>query len=106
MVGEQIYIDRDLSGTGSETPKAHSGLEKDPDHRSSIYGDFVDRGRVVRSGVSTHIDPRRAPRLRWRIDEGFCGSRHGVGMHGQPARLCGVHTLRASAWIAPAIYQR
>jgi lipoprotein-anchoring transpeptidase ErfK/SrfK len=32
-------------------------LEKDPNHHSSLYGDFVDRsGRIVRAGVSARID--------------------------------------------------
>jgi lipoprotein-anchoring transpeptidase ErfK/SrfK len=32
-------------------------LEKDPNHHSSLYGDFVDgSGRVVRAGVSARID--------------------------------------------------
>ncbi len=32
-------------------------MEKDKDHRSSIYGDFKDRGgRTVRGGVSVRID--------------------------------------------------
>jgi lipoprotein-anchoring transpeptidase ErfK/SrfK len=32
-------------------------LEKDPNHHSSLYGDFVDGyGRIVRAGVSAKID--------------------------------------------------
>ena len=32
-------------------------IEKDKDHRSNLYGSFVDkRGRVVRAGVSTRTD--------------------------------------------------
>jgi lipoprotein-anchoring transpeptidase ErfK/SrfK len=32
-------------------------MEKDANHRSSLYGDFVDRkGRTVRAGVSARID--------------------------------------------------
>jgi lipoprotein-anchoring transpeptidase ErfK/SrfK len=60
MMGEQIVIDSPISSgkRGHSTPTGHfSVLEKDPDHRSSIYGDFVDRsGRVVRAGVSLKID--------------------------------------------------
>ena len=60
MVGEQIAADSPISSgkAGHSTPTGHfSVLEKDPDHRSSIYGDFVDRsGRVVRSGISANID--------------------------------------------------
>jgi lipoprotein-anchoring transpeptidase ErfK/SrfK len=59
-VGDEVYIDTPISSgkRGHETPKGrHSVLEKDPDHRSSIYGDFVDgKGRVVRAGVSLKVD--------------------------------------------------
>ena len=48
MVGDQIYIDSPISSgkRGHETPTgSFRVMEKDPDHRSSIYGDFVDRIR-------------------------------------------------------------
>ena len=60
MVGDQIAADEPISSgkRGHETPHGHfSVMEKDPNHHSSLYGDFVDgRGRVVRAGVSAHID--------------------------------------------------
>jgi lipoprotein-anchoring transpeptidase ErfK/SrfK len=60
MVGEQIAADSPISSgkAGHGTPRGNfSVLEKDPDHHSSIYGDFVDRsGRVVRAGISAKID--------------------------------------------------
>src|SRR5947207_6204133 len=60
MIGEQIVADGPISSgkRGHETPRGHFGvMEKDPNHHSSLYGDFVDRsGRVVRGGVSAHID--------------------------------------------------
>jgi len=60
MIGEQIVADGPISSgkRGHETPRGHfTVLEKDPNHHSSLYGDFVDRsGRVVRAGVSAHID--------------------------------------------------
>ena len=60
MTGEQIYIDSPISSgkAGHSTPTGHfSVMEKDANHRSSIYGNFVDRkGRVVRSGISSKID--------------------------------------------------
>lgn len=60
MVGDQIAADEPVSSgkRGHETPRGHfSVMEKDPNHHSSLYGDFVDaRGRVVRAGVSAHID--------------------------------------------------
>jgi lipoprotein-anchoring transpeptidase ErfK/SrfK len=60
MTGDQIVIDSPISSgkRGHSSPSGHfSVLEKDPNHRSNIYGDFVDRsGRVVRAGVSAKID--------------------------------------------------
>ena len=59
-VGDEIAVDTPISSgkRAGMTPKGdYTVLEKDLDHRSSIYGNFVDRqGRVVRSGVSTKID--------------------------------------------------
>ena len=60
MIGEEIVADAPVSSgkRGHETPRGHfSVMEKDPNHHSSLYGDFVDgSGRVVRAGVSAHID--------------------------------------------------
>jgi lipoprotein-anchoring transpeptidase ErfK/SrfK len=60
MVGDEVAADSPISSgkAGHTTPSGHfSVLEKDPDHRSSIYGDFVDSsGRVVRAGISAKID--------------------------------------------------
>ena len=60
MMGEQVVADGPISSgkRGHETPRGHFNvMEKDPNHHSSLYGDFVDRsGRVVRAGVSAHID--------------------------------------------------
>jgi lipoprotein-anchoring transpeptidase ErfK/SrfK len=57
LVGEEVAIDSPVSTgkRGAPTPKgSFTILQKNRDHRSSIYGDFVDKqGRVVRSGVST-----------------------------------------------------
>ncbi|MDQ6655301.1 MAG: L,D-transpeptidase family protein [Verrucomicrobiota bacterium] len=60
LSGDQVAIDTPIS-SGKRAGMTPSGrfsvLEKDKDHRSSVYGDFVDReGRVVRSGVSVRID--------------------------------------------------
>jgi lipoprotein-anchoring transpeptidase ErfK/SrfK len=87
MVGDEIAADSPISSgkAGHSTPTGHfSVLEKDPDHRSSIYGDFVDRsGRVVRSGISAKADSAPsgthyvgAP-MRWFMR--LTGE--GVGMH-------------------------
>src|SRR5438552_6187992 len=60
MLGEQIVADGPISSgkRGHETPRGHfNEMEKDPNHHSSLYGDFVDgSGRIVRAGVSAHID--------------------------------------------------
>ncbi|MGC1322389.1 MAG: L,D-transpeptidase family protein [Candidatus Udaeobacter sp.] len=87
MIGEQIVADSPISSgkAGHTSPSGDfSVLEKDPDHRSSIYGDFVDgSGRVVRSGISAKIDSAPsgthyvgAP-MRWFMR--LTGE--GVGMH-------------------------
>lgn len=58
--GADIAIDSPISSGKRQgmTPTGHfSVLEKDKDHRSSVYGDFVDgSGRTVRRGVSLKID--------------------------------------------------
>ncbi|MDQ6764627.1 MAG: L,D-transpeptidase family protein [Verrucomicrobiota bacterium] len=60
LAGDQIAIDTPIS-SGKRAGMTPSGrfsvLEKDKDHRSTVYGDFKDRsGRTVRSGVSVRID--------------------------------------------------
>src|SRR6266704_3002779 len=87
MLGEQIVIDSPVSSgkRGHTSPTGHLPvLEKDPNHHSSLYGDFVDSsGRIVRAGVSARIDSAPsgthfvgAP-MKWflRLTE------DGVGMH-------------------------
>ncbi len=87
MVGDEIAIDTPISSGKSAgmTPKgSFTILEKDADHRSNIYGSFVNsRGEVVRSGVSTRIDSapsgttyRGAP-MQWFMRMTW----QGVGMH-------------------------
>ena len=60
MIGDNIAADGPISSgkRGHSSPTGHfSVLEKDPNHHSSLYGDFVDsRGRTVRAGVSARID--------------------------------------------------
>jgi lipoprotein-anchoring transpeptidase ErfK/SrfK len=114
MVGEQIYIDSPISSgkRGHETPKGDFHvLEKDPDHHSSIYGDFVDHsGRVVRSGVSTQIDSApsgthyQGASMKW-----FCRlTPTGVGMHIGilPGYAASHGCVRLPSDIAPLIYQK
>jgi lipoprotein-anchoring transpeptidase ErfK/SrfK len=58
--GDEIAIDSPISSgkRGHTTPTgSFKVMEKDKDHHSSLYGDYRDRsGRVVRAGVSAHID--------------------------------------------------
>jgi lipoprotein-anchoring transpeptidase ErfK/SrfK len=87
MIGDEIVIDSPISSgkRGHSTPSGEMRvLEKEPNHYSSLYGDFVDRsGRIVRAGVSARIDAAPsgthfvgAP-MKWfmRLTE------EGVGMH-------------------------
>ena len=113
MTGDQVYIDSPISSgrRGHETPKGSFHVqEKDPDHHSSVYGNFVDHsGRVVRSGISSVIDSAPsgthfagAP-MKW-----FCRITEGVGMHigilpGYPASH---GCVRLPPEIAPLIYQK
>ncbi len=113
MVGDQIGIDTPVSTgkAGHETPTGKFAIfNKDPDHRSSIYGAFCDRNdRIVRAGVSQLIDSAPsgthfvgAPML-W-----FCEFADGIGMHigilpGYPASH---GCVRLPAEIAPLIYNK
>jgi len=87
VVGEEIVIDSPIS-SGKRGHTSPSGsmkvLEKDPTHHSSLYGDFVDSfGRIVRAGVSMHIDAApsgthfQGAEMKWfmRLTD------EGVGMH-------------------------
>jgi lipoprotein-anchoring transpeptidase ErfK/SrfK len=87
MLGDQIVADGPISSgrRGHESPTGHKHvLEKDPNHHSSLYGDFVDGyGRVVRGGVSARSDSAPSgthfagAAMKWflRLTE------DGVGMH-------------------------
>lgn len=91
-VGEEIGIDSPISSgkRAGMTPKgSFMVVEKDADHRSSLYGDFVNRqGQVVRAGVSTKIDSApsgtsyRGASMRWFMRFGESpGSHRAEGMH-------------------------
>lgn len=60
IVGEEVIIDSPISSgkRGHGTPSgSFTVMEKDKNHRSSLYGDFRDKsGRTVRAGVSSRID--------------------------------------------------
>lgn len=86
-IGEQVVIDSPISsGKRGHTTRTGSFTvrEKDLNHHSSLYGDFVDaHGRVVRAGVSAQIDSAPSgtyfagATMKWfmRLTDG------GVGMH-------------------------
>ena len=87
MVGDEVAADSPISsgkrGHGTPSGQFHV-MEKDADHRSNIYGDYVDaRGRVVRAGISARIDSAPSGThfvgspMTWfmRLTDG------GVGMH-------------------------
>jgi len=114
MVNGDTYIDTPIS-SGKRAGMTPSGsfhvMEKDKDHRSSVYGNFVDsKGRVVRAGISIRIDSAPsgthyvgAPMLYFmRLTD------EGVGMHigilpGYPASH---GCVRLPAEIAPLIYEK
>ncbi|HET6409175.1 MAG TPA: L,D-transpeptidase family protein [Chthoniobacteraceae bacterium] len=111
---DSVYIDTPISSgkrAGSTPTGNFTVLEKDADHRSSIYGDFVDRrGRVVRSGVSLKVDSAPAgTRYLGAPMKFFCRiTWSGVGMHvgilpGYPASH---GCIRLPSDIAPLIYQK
>jgi lipoprotein-anchoring transpeptidase ErfK/SrfK len=87
MIGQQIVADGPISSgkRGHSSPIGHLHvLEKDPNHHSNLYGDFVDHGgRIVRAGVSARIDAApsgthfEGATMKWflRLTE------DGVGMH-------------------------
>lgn len=92
MVGEEIAVDTPISSgkRAGMTPKgSFKVVEKDADHRSSLYGDFVSvkTGKIVRGGVSTRIDSapsgtvyRGAP-MRWFMRFGDGTGHRAEGMH-------------------------
>jgi len=113
MVGNEIAIDTPISSgkAAGMTPTGSFHVqEKDEDHRSNLYGNFVDsKGRVVRAGVSARIDSAPSGTHY----EGcpmyyFMRIADGVGMHvgilpGYPASH---GCIRMPAEIAPMFYQR
>ncbi len=114
MVNEEIAIDSPISSgkTAGMTPTgSFSIIEREKDHRSNIYGDFVDSaGRVVRSGVSVKIDSAPSgTHFRGSPMKYFMRLTHdGVGMHigilpGYPASH---GCIRLPSGIAPLIYNK
>jgi lipoprotein-anchoring transpeptidase ErfK/SrfK len=92
MVGEEIAVDSPISSgkRAGMTPKgSFTIVEKDADHRSSLYGNFVSSrtGNIVRAGVSTRIDSapsgtvyKGAP-MKWFMRFGDSTGHRAEGMH-------------------------
>lgn len=112
LVNGEIAIDTPISSgksKGMTQPGKFKITEKDADHRSNLYGNYVDSdGRVVRGGVSVRIDSAPsgthfvgAP-MRY-----FMRFNGGVGMHvghlpGYPASH---GCVRMPPEIAPLFYK-
>jgi len=109
--GEEVINSPISSGksAGMTSTGSFKVTEKDADHRSNVYGNFVDsQGRTVRSGVSMKIDSapsgtrfQGAP-MRW-----FMRFNGAVGMHvgilpGYPASH---GCVRMPAEVAPLFYR-
>lgn len=87
MVGEEIAADGPISSgkRGHSSPTGHfTVMEKDPNHHSTLYGDYVDSsGRTVRAGVSAQIDSApsgthfQGAAMKWFLRL----TSDGVGMH-------------------------
>ena len=113
LMGDEVYIDTPIS-SGKKAGMTPTGsfqiTQKDKDHRSSLYGDFVDRrGRIVRAGVSTKVDSAPSgtryvgAAMKW-----FCRFNGAIGMHvgilpGYPASH---GCVRLPGNIAPLIYEK
>ncbi|MBX9742077.1 MAG: L,D-transpeptidase family protein [Chthoniobacterales bacterium] len=113
FVGNQVAIDTPISSGRSlgMTPEGDFKItQKDPDHRSNIYGNFVDNaGRIIKAGVDSKHDSapsgthfEGAPMLYFmRLTD------KGVGMHvgylpGYPASH---GCIRLPEEMAKAIYE-
>ena len=114
FAGEELYIDTPISSgkRGNATPTGVFTItQKNANHRSNIYGDFVDsRGRVVRAGISLKIDsaPSGTRYVGAPMKYFMRLTDSGVGMHvgilpGYPASH---GCIRLPAQIAPLIYHR
>ena len=114
LLGEEVVIDSPVSSgkRGHATPRGSFRVsEKEENHFSSLYGNFVDRnGRIVRAGVSARIDSAPsgthyvgAP-MRY-----FCRlTDEGVGMHIGilPGYAASHGCIRLPENIAPLIYSK
>ncbi len=113
MVGDEIYIDTPIS-TGKAAAATPAGTyliqDKERDHRSSLYGEFVDRkGRTVRSGVSMRADSAPSGThyisspMRW-----FCRLKGTIGIHAGtlPGYPAAHGCVRIPDAIGPLFYEK
>lgn len=119
LVGNEVAIDTPISSgkRAKMTPKGEFVIvQKDKDHRSNIYGNFVNRsGQVVRAGVSTRIDSapsgtvfQGAPmkyfmRIGTKLDDYSAVGLHVGLLPGYPASH---GCIRLPEDIAPLIFER
>ncbi len=114
MVNEVTALDTPISSGKASRPTPRGKftvLEKDPNHHSNIYGNFVDsRGRILRAGVSAKIDSAPAGThfegapMKWFLRL----TAEGVGMHVGilPGYAASHGCVRLPSDIAMYIYQK
>ena len=114
LVDGKVAVDTPIS-SGKRNGWTHKGdfeiLEKDPDHHSTLYGDFInEEGRIVRSGVSSKLDAAPSgTRFRGAPMKYFMRlTPEGIGMHvgilpGYPASH---GCIRLPVDMAQAIYNK
>lgn len=114
MKGSTVALETPVStGTASHrTPTGSFSItEKDIDHRSNLYGDYVNsNGEVIRSGVAVrkHKKPKGARFLGSPMNYFMRLTSYGVGMHvghlpGYPASH---GCIRLPEEIGPMIYEK
>jgi len=113
LLNGEIAIDTPISSgkAAGMTPTGDFHVqEKDPDHRSNVYGNFVDgKGRIVRAGVSSRIDSAPSgTHFEGCPMQSFMRISDAVGMHvgilpGYPASH---GCIRMPKEIAPMFYQK
>jgi len=109
----QIAIDFPVS-TGKAAGMTPTGkfkiTQKDQDHRSNLYGNFVDRqGRVVRAGVSARIDSAPSgTRFEGAPMKYFMRFNGAIGMHVGilPGYAASHGCVRMPEQVAALIYER
>ena len=118
-VGDEVGIDTPIS-SGKRAGMTPTGkfvvVQKDPDHKSSLYGAFVDKNdMIVRAGVSANIDSApsgthfKGAAMKWFMRFGeTLQSQRAEGMHvgilpGYPASH---GCVRLPEKIAPIIYSK